>query len=137
MEIQVITIKNKYMKANIIVLSLILTSCLTKGQNANMVFNINKSMVDSFDFERYEIHLNDAAEKKCQDIDFSRYNYISIEGFSEKIPIIQSTMSFRPPSIFIYVTAGKLCNKGSIKLQTYHLKNSDKHLTKIIQVFKN
>lgn len=125
------------MKAILIVLTLILTSCLTKGQNANMVFSINKSMIDSFDFERYEILLNDAAEKKCQNIDFSKYNYVSIEGFSEKIPIIQSTMSFRPPKIFIYVTGGKLCIKGSIKLQTYHLKNSDKQLTEIRQVFKN
>lgn len=124
------------MKAFIIVLTLILTSYQTKGQNTDMVFNINKSMVDSFNFEKLEIQLNDDAEKNCQNIDFSKYNYVSIEGYSEKIPLVNSTMSFRPPNIFIYVTEGKLCAKGSVKLQTDHLKSSDKRIAEIRQVFK-
>ncbi len=125
------------MKAFIVIITLFFISCQTKGQSEVMMFDINKDMIGSFNPEKFEIQLSKDGEKKCENIDFSKYNYVAIKGFSEKIPLVNSAMSFRPPNVFIYLTKGKLCtDKGLLRLQVNHLDAGDKRLVEIKQALR-
>lgn len=119
---------------------IIFTSCQLQGQSNDTakIFELNKNMIESFDSVKYEVKLNEKSKIGCIAIDFSGYNYIVIEGFSEKIPILNYTMAFRPPDIFVYKIKGKLCtSSGLIKLETKHLSEQDDRLNQLKKYFKS
>ncbi|MFV0530823.1 MAG: hypothetical protein ACK5MD_05235 [Flavobacteriales bacterium] len=48
-----------------------------------MVFDINKDYY--FNSEEFEIQLSEESEEKYENIDFSKYSYVAMEGFLKKI----------------------------------------------------
>ena len=131
------------MKLFMIFLILAFSSCQTKEQNNkekkdnHNVFEIKSYMITSFNPKTLEIQLDRDSSKKCGDIDIAKYNYVTIEGFLERIPLLKSTVAFTLPDVIIYITDGKICSTtGLIKLETWHLDTDDNRIIKLKQVLE-
>lgn len=116
--------------------TLLIAACNSSDSNNEMTFKIKKEMVAYFDNEKFEIHLNKNALKTIMEVDFSKYHFIEIENFSEKIPILDNTMSFRPPDVFIYRTQNQICFMGSIELKISHIDPCDHRIIELRKIFE-
>lgn len=114
------------MKSAFILAILIANSCIAQESSKLMTYTITDEMILNFDPNTFEIILTDAAKKDLFEVDFLEYGYVDFERFDSKVILIESTMSFRPPDIFIYKYQSTIFFRpGVIKIEIGHLENND------------
>ena len=124
------------MKYLFILLVFIFNNCQSQEHKKELIYNIEKSIVESVDKNNFEIVLNKHGIELLSKLDFSQYNFITIDSCEIKIPIIPHTMSFKPPNIFIYAKESSIVLDTKIQLQTKHLNEDGGNLKQLLKALE-
>lgn len=106
-------------------------TCLAQEQKDGMTYKITQSIISSINVTDFEIRLNKEGQSELSKIDFSKYNFIMLGDHGVKIPIIPSTMSFRPPDVFVYCYEKTIVLSDKIPFQVKHIDKNDYRLVEL------
>ncbi len=118
------------------ILVFVFNNCQSQENKRELIYTIEKNIVESIDEDNFEIILNKEGVDILSKLDFSQYHYIVIGSYERKIPIIPSTMSLRPPNVFVYKKGNSIVISNKIQLQTKHLDKEDSNLKELKAALK-